>query len=106
MSPAPVPVPVVVWEFHSRKLARLQALATSDEVVCGRADAALVIAAVGALSRLHQLHRVDEHGRCTMCRRPLRRWWPPRHTRPVCGVHAALAQFLPQPHNTGYEVST
>jgi hypothetical protein len=65
-----------------------------------------VVRSLGALVRLQQqLHRVDERGRCSICRtipRGWRRW--PKHT--TCIVDNALSFYLHQPERFVLSVIT
>lgn len=52
---------------------------------------------LGALLRLQQRHRVDERGRCAICRVARRSWWRLWRRRSTCTVHSALSFYLRQP---------
>lgn len=51
----------------------------------------------GALMRLQERHRVDEHGQCSICWPVPRTWWRPWLRRATCTVHTALGFYLGQP---------
>jgi hypothetical protein len=98
--------PRILQEEYERELADIvesvrSGAAFSDQVTAER----LLIRLVGAWLRLQQLHRVDRHGRCLICR-AIPRWWRPWPKRVFCTVHAALGFALRQPERFVLSVIT
>lgn len=92
-----LPAPPVLHELYGRELAELlDAVLAGDLGTDWASVERRVVCALGAFVRLQQRHKVDEHGRCSICRSVPRAWWPwPK--RVPCTVHAALSFALRQP---------
>lgn len=89
-------LPTALHETYGRELAGLLELVCSGEAFSEPATAErLSVRLVGVLTRLHDGHQVDEHGRCSICWSCSRRWWRPWPRRAACTVHAAFAFDLP-----------
>jgi hypothetical protein len=56
-----------LYEAYERMLSELRNELLTGEVVSDRATVERLIRSVGALLRLHDRHRIDWHGRCTVC---------------------------------------
>ncbi|HKR52529.1 MAG TPA: hypothetical protein VJT72_23720, partial [Pseudonocardiaceae bacterium] len=69
----------------------------TGEVVTDRATTERLARSVGALQRLHDQHRLNDRGRCTVCWPMPRTWWRPRPKQSLCTVHNALDFYLRQP---------
>ncbi|MGH3973464.1 MAG: hypothetical protein ACRDS9_09070 [Pseudonocardiaceae bacterium] len=92
-----LPAPPALHEVYGRALAELlDAVLAGDLVTDWASVERRVVRALGVLVRLQQRHKVDEHGRCSICRSVPRAWWrwPKRAT---CTVHSALSFDLRQP---------
>ncbi len=96
-----LPSPVALHEIYGRQLEELL-----DKIIAGEVPAVIVDQATaerwlfrlaGALMRVQEQHRVDEHGRCSACRPVPVRWWRPWSKRSTCTVYSALGLFLRQP---------
>lgn len=89
--------PCILQGEYERELADFVESVRSGEAFSDQATAErLSIRLVGALLWLQQRHKVDEHGRCSICRAAPCWWWPwPK--RVPCTVHAALGFALRQP---------
>jgi hypothetical protein len=88
-------LPTVLHDSFGQQLAAMLELLRSGEAFSDPITAErLFMCLVAVLTRLHEEHQVDNHGRCSPCRPRPRRWWPwPRRT--VCTVHAAFASHMP-----------
>ncbi|MGH3971965.1 MAG: hypothetical protein ACRDS9_01355 [Pseudonocardiaceae bacterium] len=84
-------------ELYGRELAELlDAVLAGDLVTDWASVERRVVRALAALVRLQQRHKVDEHGRCSICRSVPGAWWRwPKRT--MCTVHSALSFNLRQP---------
>lgn len=105
--------PQAIYRAHGRKLTELldAVLAgdlVNDQVMTDERVAVerQVVRVVGALVWLQQRHRVDERGRCSICRAVSRAWWRPWPKRTTCTVHSALGFFLHQPERFVMSVIT
>ena len=85
-----------LYQVHGRELAELLDLLLTGEAVSDRATVERLVRFVGALLRLHDRHRLDQHGRCAICWPIPRPWWRPWPKQSICTVHAVLSFFLPQ----------
>lgn len=95
-------LPTALHETYRQQLADMLELVRSGEAFSEPATAErLSIRLVGVLTRLHDGHQVDDHGRCSICWPRPRRWWRPWPQRAACTVHAAFAFHLPQPDKPG-----
>jgi hypothetical protein len=92
-------VHTTLHKAHGRDLAVLLDELLAGEVVSDRVTAERLVRSVGALQRLHDRHRLDPHGRCSICWPIPRTWWRPWPKRSICTVHAVLTFFLPQQPN-------
>jgi hypothetical protein len=100
-----LPDPTASYQAYGRELAELLELVLAGDLVADRAAAERLVCSLGALVRLQQCHRVDEHGRCSTCRSAPRAWWPwPK--RITCTVHSALSFYLRQPERFVLSVIT
>jgi hypothetical protein len=89
--------PATLYAEYGRELAELleHVLAGDLGTDCAAVER-LVVRFLGALVWLQQHHRVDQRGRCSICRSPRRAWWPwPKRT--TCTVYTALRFHLRQP---------
>jgi hypothetical protein len=84
-----------LYKAHERVLSQLQDELLTGEVVSDRATIERLVRVVGVLLRLHDRHRLDQHGQCAICWPIPRTWWRPWPKRSICTIHAALAFFLP-----------
>jgi hypothetical protein len=94
------------YQAYGRELAELlNTVLAGDLVSDWAAVERQVVRSLGALVRLQQLHRVDERGRCSICRTIPRGWrrWPKRTT---CTVDNALSFYLHQPERLVFSVIT
>ncbi len=66
-------VSATLHEVHGQELVELLDTVLAGEVVADRDVAERLVRSIGALVHLHQRHRLDTHGRCTVCWP--RRWW-------------------------------
>lgn len=94
MSPS---VHATLYASYGRELHELLDLLLTGEVVTDRATAERLVRSVGALQRLHDQHRLDDRGRCTVCWPMPRTWWRPWPKQSLCTVHSALDFYLRQP---------
>jgi hypothetical protein len=100
-----LPEPTDSYQAYGRELAELLELMLAGDLVTDRATAERLVRWLGALVRLQQLHCVDRHGRCLICRAIPRWWWPwPKHVS--CTVHSALSFYLRQPERFVLSVIT
>lgn len=83
-----------LYEAYGRVLSELRDELLTGEVVSERATIERLIRVVGALVLLHDRHRLDRHGRCSICWPIPRTWWRPWSKRSICTVHATLTFFL------------
>lgn len=84
-------------EAYGQELSELlDALLASKAVTDWAAVERRLVQSVAALIRLHDLHRLDECGRCSICWPVPRRWWRPWPKRSMCTVHTALSFHLRQ----------
>ncbi|MBV9315712.1 MAG: hypothetical protein JO100_18710 [Pseudonocardia sp.] len=92
-----LPEPTALYAAQGRELAELLELVLTGSFVSDPATAERqIVRSLGALAQLHQRHRIDEHGRCSICRSAPRAWWPwPQ--RGECTVYATLRFYLRQP---------
>lgn len=87
-------LPTALHEAYGRELAKLLELIRSGEAFCEPSTAErLSICLVGVLTRLHEEHQVDEHGRCLICSPPM--WWWPWQRRARCTVDTAFGAYFP-----------
>ena len=87
-----------MYQAYGRLLSELQDQLLIEEVVSDRMTIEHLIRVIGAVLLLHNRHRIDQRGRCSIYW-PVprtRTWWRPWPKRPVCTVHAALGFFLHQ----------
>lgn len=90
--------PRSLQEAYGRELAKLLEQVLAGDLVSDRVSVERqVVPVVGTLVWLHQRHRVDENGCCSICRPLPRAWWWPWPRRSTCTVYAALGFHLPQP---------
>lgn len=90
------PTPTARHDMYGRELATMLELVRSGQAFTEQATAErLSVRLIGVLTRLHDEHDVDEHGRCLICRPHPRRWWHLWPRRVTCTVHAAFAYHLP-----------
>jgi hypothetical protein len=92
-----LPAPPALHEVYGRELAELLERVLAGDLATNWVSVERrVVRALGALVPLQQRHKVDEHGRCSICRSVPRAWWPwPKRT--TCTVHSALSFDLRQP---------
>ncbi len=91
-------------ETYGQELADMLALVRSGEAFSEPATAErLSVRLIGVLTRLHEGHQIDEHGRCSICWPRPRRWWRPWPQRAACTVHTAFAADLPHTHPSGLQ---
>jgi hypothetical protein len=90
-------VHATLYASYSRELHGLLDVLLAGEVVTDRGTAERLVRMVGALQRLHDQHRLDDRGRCTVCRPVPRTWWRPWPKRFLCTVQSALDFDLRQP---------
>jgi hypothetical protein len=91
-----LPNPTTLYKAYGRELTELLEQVLAGDLVADRAAGERLVRSLGALVRLQERHRVDEHGRCSTCRSAPRAWWPwPK--RVPCTVHSALSFYLRQP---------
>lgn len=89
-------LPTALHDTYGQQLAAMLELVRSGEAFTDPATAErLSVQLVGVLTRLHEGHPVDDHGRCSICCPRPRRWWRPWPRRAACTVHAAFAFHLP-----------
>lgn len=82
-------------EAYGQELSEvLDLLLASKAVTDWAAVERRLVRSVAALVSLHDLHRLDERGRCSVCWTVPRRWWRPWPTRSTCTVHTALGFHL------------
>lgn len=85
-------------EAYGKELTELLGLLLASKAVTDWAAVERrLVRSVAALVRLHDLHRLDEQGRCTVCWPVPRTWWRPWPKRSICTVHTALGFHLRQP---------
>lgn len=98
-----LPNPAALHEMYRRELAKLLDNIVAGEVPAVAMDQATaerwIVRLVGALVRLQEQHRVDEHGRCSICWPLPPTWWRPWPKRSTCTVHTVLGFYLGQPEN-------
>ena len=82
------------YDAYGRVLSELLDQLLTGNAVSERATAERLVNSVGALLRLHDQHRLDQHGRCAICWPIPPTWWRPWPKRSICSVHAALSFFL------------
>ena len=71
-----MPGPTTVYAAYGGELVELPEHVPAGDVASGRAGVEHQLMRVpGALMWLHQRHRVDEHGRCSICQDFRRMWW-------------------------------
>lgn len=88
---SPVPTPVVLRESCRRQLAALLERLRAAEDPTVIADRCAMDLA-GAFEQLHEVHKVDEVGRCSACWSACAAWpWP---SRSECLIDAVLSQCL------------
>lgn len=93
-----LPDPATLYAAYGRELAELLNAVLAGDLVTDRATVERqVVPSLGALVSLHQRHRVDERGRCSICWQLPRAWWWPWPRRSTCTVYAALGFPLRQP---------
>jgi hypothetical protein len=85
-----------VYQAYERLLSELQDQLLTGEVVSDRTTIERLIRVVGAVLLLHDRHRIDQSGRCSICWPTPRTWWRPWPKRSVCTVHAAFSFFFQQ----------
>lgn len=90
-------VHATLYGVYAEELSELLDTLLAGEVVTDRATAERLVRSVGALVRLQQRHRLDDHGRCALCWPVPRHWWRPWPKRSTCTVHTALGFYLRQP---------
>lgn len=66
----------------------------TGEVVLDRAASEELVRVLGAVVSLHADHRVDRHGRCSICRPARRSRWSRSAKHDVCSVYTALNVHL------------
>ncbi len=87
-------LPTALHATYAQQLAAMLELVRSGEAFSEPAIAQrLSIRLVGVLTRLHEGHQVDDHGRCSICWPRPRRWWRP-------GPAARPAPFTPRSPST------
>jgi hypothetical protein len=92
-----LPSPGALHEMYGRELTELLNAVLAGDLVSDRVNVERrLIRVVAALVWLQQRHRVDEHGRCSICRVTLRAWWRRWPRRSMCTVHTALTFHLRQ----------
>jgi hypothetical protein len=92
------PDPQALHETYGQELTGLLDGVLAGDLMSDRASLERqVVRVVGALLWLHQRHRVDEHGRCSICWPLPRTWWWPWPRRSTCTVHSSLSFHLRQP---------
>ena len=93
-----LPDPVTQHEEYTRQLhAVLEQLSMGDPEADPPAVDHQLVRSLGALLRLQQTHRIDDHSRCGICRSAPRGWWWPWPKRTTCTVHNIVGFFLRQP---------
>lgn len=106
ISPTLAPATVAVNKFASaalrevygKELHDLLKLLLAGKAVTNWADLERrLIQSVATLVSLHDLHRLDERGRCLVCRPVPRHWWRPWPKRSTCTVDTTLRFHMPQP---------
>lgn len=89
-------LPTALHDSFGQQLAAMFELVRSGEAFAEPTTAErLLLPLVGVLTRLHEGHQVDDHGRCAICCGAPRAWWRPWPRRAVCTVHAAFAFHMP-----------
>jgi hypothetical protein len=99
-----IPVHVTLYQVYGEELSELLDIVLTGEVGGDWATAQRLVRTVGALVHMHQRHRLDDRGRCSLCWMPSRRWWRPWPKRSVCTVHTTIGFYLRQP--TDFVLST
>ena len=105
-----LPDPPALHEMYGRELRELIDTILAGEMPAMVMDQATaerwLVRLAGALMRLQERHRVDERGRCPICRPLPSTWWRPWPQRSTCTVHTALSFYLRQPHRFITAVTT
>ena len=91
------PEHTTLYETYGQELKELLDIVLSGEVVLDRATAERLVRSLGALTRLHNQHRLNERGQCSVCWTVSRTLWRPWLKRSTCTVHNALWSYLRQP---------
>lgn len=95
-------LPTALHEAYGRELADMLELVRSGEAFSKPVTAErLSLRLVGVLTRLHEGHQVDDHGRCEICWPRPRKWWRPWPSRAACTVHAAFGAYLTEADKPG-----
>lgn len=91
-------VSATLHEVYGEELNDLLDLLLASETVTNWADIERrLVRSVAALILLHDLHRPDERGRCSVCWLVPRHWWCPWPRRSTCTVHSALGSTCTNP---------
>lgn len=95
-------LPTSLHDTYGQQLADMLELVRSGKAFTEPPTAQrLSIRLLGVLTRLHEGHQVDEHGRCAICWPRSRTWWRPWPRRAACTVHAAFGAYLPYTDKSG-----
>lgn len=90
-----LPDPVALHEAYERELSELLEAVLAGDLMSDRAALERqVVPVVGALVWLQRRHRVDQGGKCSICRAASRAWWRLWPRRSMCTVHTALSFHL------------
>ncbi|MGH3974242.1 MAG: hypothetical protein ACRDS9_13090 [Pseudonocardiaceae bacterium] len=93
------PTSAALHEVYGEELTELLDLLLASTAVTDWAEVERrLVRSVAALIRLHDLHRLDERGRCSVCWPVSRHWWRPWPKRSTCTVHSTLRFYLRQPY--------
>lgn len=81
-------------EVYGKELNDLLTLLLAGKAVTNWADRERrLVQSVAALVSLHDVHRLDERGRCLACRPVPRHWWQPWPKRSTCTVYTTLRLY-------------
>lgn len=88
-------------ELYGKELNDLLKLVLAGKAVTNWADLERrLVQSVATLVSLHEVHRLDERGRCLVCRPVPRHWWQPWPKRSTCTVDTTLCLHMPQPQRS------
>jgi hypothetical protein len=78
-------------EAYGKELNNLLKLLLAGKAVTNWADLERrLVQSVATLVSLHDVHRLDQRGRCLVCRPIPRQWWRPWLKRSTCTVDTTL----------------
>jgi hypothetical protein len=87
-------------EVHGKELNDLLKLLLAGKAATNWADLERrLVQSVATLVSLHDVHRLDQRGRCLVCRPVPRQWWRPWLKRSTRTVDTMLCFHLPQPES-------